>query len=508
MQFTINRIFILPSFINLENNEAIQNLNRINEAIKKEIKHLDVLCHDWGAWDDSYEFMETGSQSYKDSTLTFPAFSTGNLNLIYYIKPDGELFWGKIYNLESEKEIQLNSFSIEKFPETFSKIKWDSKSSESLANVHKKGILLTEKGPIMLASRPILTTENKGPPRGTLIMGRFLTESIINKLKEETKVDFSLHVNNQSLSLKLKKIMDQITPSTNHIVKEDQNHIFMYNSFPSLYGSPAFLIKIIFPREITKQGIKTIRYSLIFLIVSSLIILLAILTLIQRVILNPIIKLSRHTKQIENGNYSLRLGLIRKDAIGKLANSFDNMVAKIESQTNQLEKLSSIDGLTDIYNRRIFDETLVREWKRTAREGQYLSAIMCDVDFFKLFNDNYGHQAGDKCLQSVAKAIKISLKRPTDFLARYGGEEFAILLANTPPEGAQHVAENIRKKVHSLKIVHAKSQIDEFVTLSLGVTSIIPGQGASPIDLIETADMALYECKEKGRNTVIYKALK
>lgn len=212
-------------------------------------------------------------------------------------------------------------------------------------------------------------------------------------------------------------------------------------------------------------------------------------------------------KQIEDGNYELRLGLTRKDAIGKLADSFDKMVAKIKLQTDQLENLSTIDGLTGIYNRRIFDETLVRKWKRMLREKQYLSVIMCDVDFFKLFNDNYGHQTGDKCLQTIVDTIKASLKRPSDFVARYGGEEFVILLSDTTPEGAQHLAEDIRTSVHDLKIKHDKSQIDEYVTLSLGVSSVIPHKGLLPIDLIETADRALYECKKKGRNRVIFKAL-
>jgi diguanylate cyclase (GGDEF)-like protein len=505
MQFAINQIFILPSFMNLENDEAIRNIDRVNGAIINEIKHLDVICHDWGAWDDSYEFMENGSQEFKDGSLSIESFVTANLNMIFYLKPTGEIYWGKIYNLTSEKEIQLKAFSIENFSKIYTNIKLDSNPSESPANEYKRGIILTENGPIMLAARPIVTSDNKGPSRGTLIMGRFLTKSILNKFKKETKANFNIHVCNSKLSLKLKKIVDQTTLSPKHVVMKTPNNVFMYNSFLSIQESPAFLIEVIFPREITKQGIKTIKYSLIFLIVVGFIILLLILMLIQKLILGPILNLSQHTKQIEECNYELRLALTRKDAIGELANCFDKMVAKIELQTNQLEKLSSLDGLTGLYNRRIFDETLLRVWKQMLREKQNLSAIMCDVDFFKLFNDNYGHQMGDKCLQSIADTIKASLKRPSDFVARYGGEEFVVLLSNTSPEGAQYMAEDIRKKVHDLKIKHDKSKIDKYVTLSLGVASVIPCQGASPIDLIETADQALYECKEKGRNMVVFK---
>lgn len=507
MQLTINQIFILPSFIELENNEAIQNLNRINEAIKKEIEHLDDLCYDWGSWDDSYEFVETGSQDYEDSNLSIESFVTANLNIIYYVNKNGEIYWGKIYDLNTKNEIWLKAFSIENFSKLYTNISWDSKSLEFPKNAYKRGILETEKGLVMLAARPIITSENKGPSRGTIIMGRFLNEFILNKLKKETEVNFSIHINSPELSLELKNIIYKITPSSGFIEKATPNNIFMYDSFLSIQGSPAFLIEVIFPREITKRGIRTIKYSLSFLVIVGLIILLATLMLIRNIVLKPIVQLSQHIKQIEDGNYELRLGLPRKDAIGKLADSFDNMVTKIKLQTDQLEKLSSIDALTGLYNRRIFDETLIRKWKRMFREKQYLSAIMCDVDFFKLFNDNYGHHMGDTCLRSVADAITTALKRSSDFAARYGGEEFVILLSNTPPEGAQHLAEDIRKKVHALKIKHDKSLIDEYVTLSLGVSSVIPCQGASPVDLIKTADQALYECKKKGRNIVVFKAM-
>ncbi|MCI5167747.1 MAG: GGDEF domain-containing protein, partial [Candidatus Electrothrix sp. GM3_4] len=181
--------------------------------------------------------------------------------------------------------------------------------------------------------------------------------------------------------------------------------------------------------------------------------------------------------------------------------------AKIELQTGQLEKLSSVDGLTGICNRRIFDETLVREWKRMAREKQYLSVIMCDVDYFKLFNDSYGHRSGDKCLQLIAGAIRAALKRSSDFVARYGGEEFVLLLPNTSAEGAQCIAEDIRIKIEELKIRHEKSGVSEYVTLSLGVASVIPCRRIFPTDLIETADQALYESKEKGRNIFFFKKM-
>ena len=507
MQFAINQIFILPSFIHLENDEAIQNLSRVNESIRNEIRRLDDVCHNWSAWDDTYEFMENGSQEYIESNLTIESFRTSDLNLICFLKTNGEIFFGKMYDSSREKKIQLEAFSTENSSWIYTDIISGFNSFGSIENAYKRGILLTEKGPIMLAARPIITSGNSGPSHGTFIMGRFMTESIVNKLKKETKVDFNLHLCNDNLPFKLKEIMNNINSSSVHILKETSDNIFMYDSFPSIRRSPAFLTEIIFPREITKQGIKAIRYSLIFLILSGFIIMLVIFVLIKTIIIKPIVNMSRHVKRIEAGSYDLRLDMTRKDAIGELANSFDKMIAKIELQTDQLEKLSSIDGLTGMFNRRIFDETLESEWKRMIRGKKYLSVIMCDVDFFKLFNDNYGHQEGDKCLRSIADAIKETLKRPSDFAARYGGEEFVVLLSDTSPEGAHHVAEKIREKIHNLKIRHDKSQIYKYVTLSLGISSVIPCKELCPMKLVKTADQALYKSKKKGRNTVLFKPI-
>ncbi|ERT03784.1 diguanylate cyclase domain protein [Lyngbya aestuarii BL J] len=173
----------------------------------------------------------------------------------------------------------------------------------------------------------------------------------------------------------------------------------------------------------------------------------------------------------------------------------------------ELERLAKIDGLTQIANRRYFDEYLEREWKRLAREKQPLSLILCDVDCFKLYNDFYGHPAGDNCLKEIAQAISRAARRPADLVARYGGEEFVIVLPNTTLIGGLKVANLIRQAVKKLKILHAKSTVDSFVTVSLGVSTTIPHLELSPKTLIRVADEALYKAKNKGRNCAIATSL-
>lgn len=176
------------------------------------------------------------------------------------------------------------------------------------------------------------------------------------------------------------------------------------------------------------------------------------------------------------------------------------LTEQLEAANRELKRIVSIDGLTQIANRRCFDEVLQQEWKRLKREQLPLSLILCDIDCFKAYNDTYGHQAGDECLKQVANTICQYARRPADLVARYGGEEFAMILPNTEAEGAIQVAESIRAGVKALNLVHAGSKVSEFVTLSLGVACVIPSPESSIEQLITGADKALYQAKTEGRD--------
>ncbi|MCD8485300.1 MAG: diguanylate cyclase [Desertifilum sp.] len=181
--------------------------------------------------------------------------------------------------------------------------------------------------------------------------------------------------------------------------------------------------------------------------------------------------------------------------------------ATLKRMNSDLNRLATLDELTNVANRRSFNEHFKQEWRRLARERSPLSLILCDLDYFKLYNDTYGHLAGDFCLQQVAQAIQQEVNRPADLVARYGGEEFTIILPNTPIQGALKVAERMQSAVRSLQIVHAQSPVHDYLTLSLGVTSIIPQIKLDPLILIAIADRALYEAKQQGRNRAIVKVL-
>jgi diguanylate cyclase (GGDEF)-like protein len=175
---------------------------------------------------------------------------------------------------------------------------------------------------------------------------------------------------------------------------------------------------------------------------------------------------------------------------------------QLKQANEKLRRVSLIDGLTGIYNRRYFDETLDKEWRRLCRVSRPVSLMMVDIDFFKAYNDINGHQTGDQCLKTVAGLIHLQLKRSSDFVARYGGEEFAVVLPETKVEGAEALGRTICHAVEGSHIPHPATSIGEHVTVSIGTAGMIPEFNTLPGQLIACADKALYKAKAEGRNRI------
>lgn len=202
----------------------------------------------------------------------------------------------------------------------------------------------------------------------------------------------------------------------------------------------------------------------------------------------------------------------------ELENKNQLLAEQLSQQTNQKQQLLkineelghlvNIDSLTQLANRHCFDEFLTREWYRRRRDNYSLSLIICDIDYFKLYNDCFGHIAGDECLKQVAEVISQGVKRPADLAARYGGEEFAMILPQTPAQKALIVAERIRLNVKKLQLPHPSSLVDDCVSLSLGVSCIVPDSKYTEQQLLSAADEALYEAKKQGRDRAVLNVVK
>ncbi|MBW4481499.1 MAG: diguanylate cyclase [Tildeniella torsiva UHER 1998/13D] len=176
---------------------------------------------------------------------------------------------------------------------------------------------------------------------------------------------------------------------------------------------------------------------------------------------------------------------------------------QLEADNQILHQMAIQDGLTGIPNRRAFDEKLAYEWKLGRREQTPLAVVLCDVDYFKAYNDTYGHIAGDQCLREIAGVLDAAIRRPADLAARYGGEEFALILPKTNLEGALHLLNRIRSTLRTRAITHPKSSVSPYVSLSFGVAGAVPSEELTPEDLLRAADVALYQAKAEGRDRIV-----
>ncbi|MCT7465474.1 diguanylate cyclase [Aliarcobacter cryaerophilus] len=216
----------------------------------------------------------------------------------------------------------------------------------------------------------------------------------------------------------------------------------------------------------------------------------------------PIIFITGRTSQ-EDEEYGLNLG-----AIDYITKPFNKAIVKLriknylnlKIKNDMLEKLSMYDGLTNIRNRRFFDETFEKTFNEIKRDKKSLAVLMIDIDFFKPYNDNYGHGQGDETLRKVAKALEKTIKRATDFVARYGGEEFVILLKDINKDGVEAVANNLLNAVRELKITHEFSKIENYVTISIGASFYNSNSDITKLELLLKADETLYNVKNSGRN--------
>ncbi|MEM9153603.1 MAG: diguanylate cyclase [Cyanobacteria bacterium P01_F01_bin.33] len=299
-----------------------------------------------------------------------------------------------------------------------------------------------------------------------------------------------------------------------------------------------WLIIVVIPETDFMDYIRSNTYTTMLLCLGALVVAAGLGVATSQWIARPVLRLSRASQSLAERAMDTDFGneeLVSEEDIGHqtiqelgiLAGTFSHMAQQLrlafntmntanaelerrvadrtrelELANQELQRFVSIDGLTQVANRRRFDEYLQQSWRQHIREQQSLSLILCDVDYFKLYNDTYGHQAGDECLKQIAAVMRATICRPIDLVARYGGEEFAVVLPQTDLDGASQVAEKIRQQVKQLDILHASSGISPVVTISLGVSACSPAQHSLSEALLTAADRALYRSKTKGRDRV------
>ena len=290
-------------------------------------------------------------------------------------------------------------------------------------------------------------------------------------------------------------------------------------AYSQIPGSSWFVVSTI-PLDKLSTEAQSVRDKIILIGLLCFVISIALAVIISRSISSPLEKLVQSMRETESGNYGNRMRPEGADELTVLAQKFNEMACKVDHHNVQLEErvkertrdlaeanskltaLSMTDGLTGIANRRRFDEALLGEFNRAVRAQTPLALMMVDVDFFKSYNDFYGHPRGDTCLRRIASLLQSNSRRASDLVARYGGEEFIMVAADTDAGTALALAETICESLEALQLPHERAPLG-CVTISIGIVALVPDEGQTAEILVQMADQAMYQAKIQGRNQVV-----
>lgn len=334
LDFLVQQAVIQPSFHELEREQALRDLNRCLQTIEREIHHLNTVCWDYAAWDDTYEYVVAPAPTYEETNLIPATFLDNGLNVLFILNLSGRVVWGAVYDLAAEKPISLPDFPVESW------------GAEHPLLVHKgpqdsiAGLLMTSKGPMLIASRPIVTGESKGPIHGTFVMGRFLDEKFVRLLIEQTQVKMQLYPKAGSA----KGIRDSVQvvktpPAAAQIDDANPRLLRVSTTLTDVFGQAVLLLTAEVPRETTAKGEAAMQVDALGAMVAGMLILLLLLILLRNMLVDPLTALTRHVAQIgESGELSLIQPYTRTDEFGTLACAFNRMVDRLRRDSEARER--------------------------------------------------------------------------------------------------------------------------------------------------------------------------
>jgi sensor domain CHASE-containing protein len=352
----ISEIVFLESFGFLEEQDTLQNIERVRNALLAELKSFDNFIFDWAAWDDTYEFVKNENQEYIESNLVDETFIGSEINLIMYIDESGELVFSKAFDFETEEEIPI--------PETLQ----EHTSPNSLLVQHSstdstiKGLVLLPEGPIMLVSHPIVQSNEEGPIRGTLIMGRYFDSVQLEKLAETTQIALDMQLlNSQQISANFQGAILELSGEENKLIKTVTSDVIAgYTIIEDIYGEPCLVIEAQLPRSIYNQGNSSITYFVLLLLSTVITFSVVIMLFLEKTILSRLAQLNNSVKKIANTKETHEKQVTVKgkdDEITSLADEINKMLTTVEEAQNKLqitnEKLSVVGNFTrhDVRNK-------------------------------------------------------------------------------------------------------------------------------------------------------------
>ncbi len=399
LNYGIHHLIILPGFKALEVSEATKDMERCIKAIREEIHHVDILCHDWAAWDDLYDFTASPSPGFVERNLNPDTMVNNRLSLACIIDISGKFNFCEAWDLS-----QLDKTVLTALPEgllsltnAFASSSW---KKEDLSGVKITGLYNSDRGPMLISLRPITTSRNLGPVRGVLIMGRLLDPVSIGLLAEQVEMDFSIRaMEGDGLTREEKEISRTLEPDAFRTVGRGEGEpLLIYSRLPDIGGGQGFLIRAEIPRQILAKGRSTFFYSLTLISIVGLFMAFLVVFIVRKVVVSPIMVLTDHVLGVaKTGDLSTRIRFSQNDEIGTLGREVDRMLEQMEGQAAELAGVN-VTLKTDIEKRKRAERELRESEERfrilheASSGGIAIHDKKCIIDSNQAFSDMTGYE--------------------------------------------------------------------------------------------------------------------
>lgn len=486
-----------PTFLRMEQGNAIQSAERVIGGLDAQLSNLNTLTKDWAYWDDMYQFARKPNAAFIASNLGAASLKHVDLLGVLMVSPQGELIGFKGLS-------QLNGHVLT--PADFAP--YQAEILATLTNdpsVRQCGYIQPKTSIVLVCSNRISRSDGSGEAPGVVVLARELTPAILQDIEKQSKEHFVLVDPTGALpsSESERWSLGQLAHlrAGYLVARFTSDRLTVDYPLEDLAGKPIKTVRLPLSRTLIEEGDAVTSHTALQLAAIALVTGAFLLLGGHFWLVLPLARLKKDIRAIhKQKNWNATVLRDRKDEIGALAREVNGLLAVIRSQLGELEALSMTDALTGVANRRRFDQRLADEVARSQRTAQPCAVMILDLDYFKQYNDLYGHPVGDTALQRLARLMTQSI-RQTDLPARIGGEEFAVLLPDTTEAAAILIAEKILGALRNAEIAHGGSKISSHLTASVGVAAATGGPMAGSL-LLEQADQALYAAKAAGRDRV------
>jgi diguanylate cyclase (GGDEF)-like protein len=479
----------------LEETESRGDQRRLIVALDAQMRQVDALLGSWSNWTELYDYVAKPNPNFRTNELTASALRVAHLDWLILLNQQGQI--------QDLVEVPQADGSVPVTNLVTNQLSKVANFTSALKNINEGcSVIEADQRLSFICFRPLLNSEGNGPASGTVAIGRWIDQNMIKAVSEQTDLEFELKtIPAREASLNTTVPNYSLFNSSEMSVVRFDDHLKI--SFPiiSLFSRHVGDVTLTWPRRSVAKAQESVvlAQQVIVLLIGAA--GLIIILLVDQLVVRRLRRLKRELGDVvQHKHWSGEIHSTGNDEIAELARYATGLMGIVRTQLVELRNLSSTDTLTGLPNRRAFDSRLAHALAQHVRAKQPAALVLLDVDFFKRYNDTYGHPAGDVALQNVAQCLKSVLRRELDLPARLGGEEFGVVLECTQLEGAIACAESIRNALLAAAVPHSGNMPLGIMSISCGVA--VTQEGDTPTSIYQRADKGLYVAKESGRNCV------